>query len=827
MKSPTRLPLSFLIILGSSALQAATIDYNRQIRPILSDNCYSCHGPDKAQRKGGSKESGGLRLDVREVAIADLGGYAAIVPGDAAKSALVSRIFSTDPDEVMPPTGHLKTLTAEEKGLLRDWINDGAEWADHWAFIPPEKSPPPVVNDDEWPSNPIDYFILRKLEEMGLEPSPEAAPHTLARRANFDILGLPTDPEQVAGFVSNPTPEAYERHIDSLLESSHYGERMTAYWLDLVRYADSVGYHGDQYVSISPYRDYVINAFNDNMPFDQFTREQLGGDLLPEPTLWQQIASGYNRLGMMSAEGGVQPKEYLAKYASDRVRNASTVWMGMTLGCAECHDHKFDPFSAKDFYSFAAFFADITEKGLYPGGHDTGKWGPSIDVPSDGYEEKIMPVRQKLEALEKEIAKATPEITEEPIKAILAVATNKRSKEQKEKLAAHYKKITPELESKRGEREALRKQRDSIHRDYTRSTLITVAREPRTMRVLHRGDWMDTTGEEVQPAAPHFMSPLTKEGRANRLDLADWFVQRDNPLTARVFVNRLWKLYFGTGLSKVLDDLGAQGEWPEHAELLDWLAVEFMESGWDVKHMVRLIVTSSAYKQSSKPSADLRKRDPYNRLLARQSRFRLDAEMVRDNALGVAQLLNPEIGGDSVKPYQPEGLYRHLNFPARKYQMHQDDRIYRRGLYVHWQRQFLHPAMKTFDAPAREECTAERPRSNTPLAALVLLNDPSYVEAARSFAEQGLSVIRDSDEKRMRWMIEQALLRPANAKEINVLSGLLEKQRAFYQSNSQEADAAISIGKKPVTGNTEPAELAAWISLARAVYNLHEFITRY
>ncbi len=1011
-----------------------SVDFARDIKPILADKCYSCHGPDAVRREGGGED--GLRFDTEEGAFADLGGYQAIVRGDAEASELVSRITSGDPDIVMPPHDHPKSLSDTDIDLLTRWIQQGAKWSLHWSFNPLNLA---VSREGEW----IDRLIREKLKSQNTDLSEQAQDSILLRRIHFDLLGLPPTNADLQAFEDANPENRWAQTVDRLLESPHFGERMAIYWLDLVRYADTVGYHGDQDVSVSPYRDYVIDAFNQNLPFDQFTREQLAGDLLPDATDAQKIASGYNRLGMMSAEGGAQPKEYLTKYASDRVRTASTVWLGTTLGCAECHDHKFDPFTQQDFYQFASYFADIKERGLYAGANRDGQWGPSMDVPDDQLADLLAPLldqQQKKseqynttpisEAMTKWVeklsqpserwlslkpdsvealhgtkfevkedasvlasgagsesntytltfsvpkdslaavtgirvealpddslpakgpgragngnfvisevraamvsegqepasieltdakasfeqadgnqnpykgwkavaaidndekgkkwgwavmpnfgvshswiaslksAQAIPEdahlvvtieqnhdnpghtlgrfrisLTDDAVDfdprravpteilAIIDKAAGDRSDDENIQLESHYRGIAPELESLRQEMSTLEKQIADLKSQHTRTTLVTVAVEPREMRVLPRGNWMDDSGPIVDPCPPHFLPQATVEGEAQtnrrqtRLDLANWIVAENNPLTARVFVNRLWKLFFGTGLSKVLDDIGSQGEYPSHPKLLDALAIEFIESGWDVKHMVRLIVNSETYRQSSAPRAELADIDPYNRLLARQSRFRLDAEMVRDNALAISGLLVQELGGRSVKPYQPAGLLRHLNFPTRTYKADSGESQYRRGVYTHWQRQFLHPAMKLFDAPAREECTAERPRSNTPLAALVMLNDPSYVEAARVYAERLLNEQQD-EEKRIEQMIEQALTRKATEEEIAILSQLREQQFKYYSDSPEEAKALIDIGDRQPSPELDPVELASYVAVSRAVFNLHEFITR-
>jgi hypothetical protein len=749
------------------------VEFNRDIRPILSENCFSCHGPDQARRKAR------LRLDTEVGAFADLGGRRVLVPGKLEESELFRRITATEDEERMPPAHSGRKLTPRQVDLLRRWIEQGAKWQKHWSLVPPQRPVIPTVAKPARVHSPIDTFVLARLEREGLSPSPEADRITLIRRLSLDLLGLPPTPAEVDAFLADARPDAYEKLVDRLLDSPHYGERLAVYWLDLVRYADTVGYHGDQDRLISPYRDYVINAFNANLPFDRFTIEQLAGDLLPRPTLWQKVASGYNMLGMTTIEGGAQPREYLAKYAADRVRNASSVWLGATLGCAECHDHKFDPYATRDFYRFASFFADLREKGVYDPVADLYLTTP----------EKTAAIEQ----LDREIARLQ--------------ASPDRKKHATE-VAALTARKNEQLQG-------------------VRRTIPAVPVPPREMRVLKRGDWLDETGEVVQPGVPASLPLLGVAGRrATRLDLAKWLVSRGHPQTARVFVNRLWKLFFGTGLSRVLDDLGSQGEWPTHPELLDWLAVEFMDSGWDVKHLVRLLVTSNTYRQSSLVTPRLQEADPDNRLLARQARFRIDAEMVRDTALAVSGLLVRRLGGESVKPYQPAGYYQFLNFPKREYQSDVDDKQYRRGLYTHWQRTFLHPALLAFDAPSREECTAERPVSNTPQAALVLLNDPSFVEAARVLAGRTVREGGDDLRGRLSWVWRQVLSRRPSEREVDLVNELYSRHRAHYTANPLAAESVLRTGLAPAPEGLDAADLAAWTSVARALLNLNETITR-
>ena len=990
---------------------AEKLRFDRDILPILSDKCFACHGPDPAVRQAN------LRLDTKEGAFSAPSGYPIIVPGEPENSELVLRITHENIDQRMPPQISNRQPTQEQIDTLIQWIAEGAEWEEHWVYSPPKRGEPPAVGDTAWISNPIDAFILGRLEAEGLTPSVEADKRTLIRRLSFDLTGLLPTPAEVEHFLRDESPTAYELLVNRLLSKPQYGEQLAMYWLDLVRYADTSGYHADENVSIWPYRDYVIKAFNDNMPFDQFTVENLAGDLLPNPTSAQKVAAGYNRLNQTTSEGGAQAKEYLAIYAADRVRTTASVWLGATLGCAQCHDHKFDPFTAKDFYSFAAFFADVKGPGVYGGG---SKWEPVVMLPTSAQESALQDIDDELAKLQKVFKASSPGLEAEQMEwenevlalldsteptdfawvddaqanggrnqgtwtfvdkneapvfskllsrhqtaeagktvqhafqganrkftltegdrlfayiwidpelppetvmlqwndgnwdhrafwgedkidfggigndtpahkpmgplpvagewvrlevdpadvglepdsvlngmafaqfggtaywdmagiattrgsavkhthteqviAAIQVDPSVRTTSQREQIAAEYRRITPALDGIRNQMADLRKQKSEIEKEIPYS-LTTESTQPRTTRVLPRGNWLDDSGEIVEPMIPAFLGDLgIKNRRPTRLELAQWVVSKDNPLTARAFVNRLWALYFGTGLSRVLDDLGAQGESPVHPELLDWLAVEFIESGWNVKHIVKLIVTSNAYRQSSKPTEVLDEKDAYNRLLARQSHWRLDAEVVRDNALLLSGLLVPRIGGPSVRPYQPIGYYANLNFPKRVYAHDTGENQYRRGLYTHWQRTFLHPSMMAFDAPSRQECTAERATSNTPMQALTLLNDPTYVEAARVFATRIIQEGGESVTDRINWAYQWTLSRTPQPKELEIITSLYEKHRAEYTINLDAANALVATGEASLTEGVEPDELAAWTSVARVILNLHETITRY
>lgn len=775
------------------------IAFDRDIRGILSDKCWACHGPDAAARQAD------LRLDRPEDAVADRGGYAAVVPGDVAASLLVDRITTSDPDLRMPPPEFGKELSAAEAERLRAWIAAGAPWESHWSLRPVERSAPPSVTaiGQEWPLGAIDQFILERHGRNGLVPSAEAEPAVLLRRLHLDLVGLPPSPEVVQAFEADPSLASYEAQVDRLLASPAFGERLAMYWLDVVRYADSLGYHGDQERSVSPYRDYVISAFNRGLAFDRFTIEQLAGDLLEEPTLEQRVASTYNRLNRASGEGGGQPQEYLAKYLADRVRTLGGVWLGLTTGCAECHDHKFDDLSIRDFYSLGAFFADIHEQGIVASAVHVAQ----LPVPTPEQAAEL----SRLEMLWNQL---------QEIPAPASAGADRGGAELDATSGAESERLAEQ-------RQQVQAALDQLRRSIV-TTLGVETVEPRPIRILPRGDWLDTSGELVEPAIPALFGSWESDtgGRLNRLDLARWLVDSDNPLTARVLANRLWMLFFGAGLSPVVDDLGAQGEPPSHPELLDWLASELQHGDWDLKRLIRQLVTSRTYRQSSSETDDLRRIDPTNRWLARQASFRIDAELVRDQALFASGLLVRQVGGVSARPYQPAGYWDQLNFPKRTYQADVGAQQYRRGLYTHWQRTFLHPALLAFDASHREECTARRERSNTPLQALVLLNDPSFVEAAIQLAGRIEREGGETLEQRLRWGMRTVVGRWPSSLELDLLHDLYRQQLADWQADPAAAAALLGVGQlSPPAG--DPVELAALTQVARLLLNLHEAITRY
>jgi len=824
--------------LWASAALAAPVSFNRDIRPILSDNCLYCHGPDAGHRQAD------LRLDIRDDAVT----AGAIVPGKPAESKLVSRINAADAGELMPPPESHKKLDAKQKELLTRWIEEGAEYQKHWAYEKPVKSEVPAG------ANGVDHLVRKRLAEVGLAPSSEADRRTLIRRLSLDLLGLPPTPDEVAAFVGDTRPDAYVLLVDRLLASPHYGEQMAVGWLDVVRFADTIGYHSDNPRNVWPYRDWVIRSFNADQPFDQFTIHQVAGDLVPDANQETRVGSAFNRLLLSTEEGGAQAKDYESRMLTDRVRAIGAAWLGQTTGCAQCHDHKFDPFTSRDFYALGAFFADLQEPilgrredGMIVGTPEEHKRLAELDAALAEAKKKFEAIEPKLDAAQQQweadvvAYNATlPELLPDArandaeknaakqVAASLAKEPAKRDGNDKNRLRDYFRsKATKLFQAELDGLATAEKARKEFYEPLAKCLVSVHSDKPRTVRLLPRGNWMDETGEVMKPAFPGFLPQPMIEGREpNRLDLAQWLVSRDNPLTARVVMNRLWKQFFGTGLSKVLDDLGAQGEPPVNPALLDWLACEFMDSKWSVKHMVRTIVTSATYRQTSVATPQLAAADPFNRELARQSAFRVDAETVRDQALSASGLLVRTIGGPSVKPYQPDGYWENLNFPARTSSADTGDKQYRRGLYTWWQRSFLHPSMLAFDAPSREECCAERNRSNIPQQALVLLNDPIYVEAARSLAARVLKDCNGSAEERMAWAWRQVLQRLPRVEEMESVMPLLRTHLDHYKTAPAAAESLLQTGLTSVPPDLDKAELAAWTHVARVLLNLHETITR-
>jgi hypothetical protein len=967
--------IALLLLIGLLSLSAEEkIDFNRQIRPILSDKCFFCHGPDATEIKGK------LQLHSLEHATKKLGkkkNRQALFPGDLKKSEIWARIMTDDEDDIMPPADSHKTLDSAEKGLLKKWIEQGGTYDKHWAY----KEIPATASLN------IDQLIEKSLAKKDLKLNPQAPKRTLIRRLSYDLRGLPPTQKEITTFLSDKSPQAWEKQVDTFLNDSHYGERMAVFWLDLVRFADTIGYHSDANQRVYPYRDYVIRSFNDNKKYDLFVRQQLAGDQMAEKSDDNLIGATYNRLSMMTEEGGAQPKEYLAKYGADRVRTFGTVFLGSTTGCCECHDHKYDPFSAKDFYSLKAFFEDIEQRGHYRNPHHPlgkvkdaenfpkyeknsarqkeidislknmvtkanndpayKKWAESMNFDGKNLTAKSKSGRKiTLRAdrsilvtgkaadkdnyeIDLELSKSTKNIVLEVLvdkslksgfntangnfiltyveifdasgKALKIVDAkvdfsqkghNIKNTLKKDNLgwaAEGYRKnrrqnrvVSYKLEKAIKGKISVKLSFESIHKQHTfdcfrisgfqdmdikslsnlikgndltsawltkhkksyqtltneKITLVKAAKslnngmadylltktvKPAVTRILPRGNWMDDSGEIVQPAIPEFLGKLKVKGRANRLDLANWVTSKENPLTSRVFANRVWKILFGKGLSEVVEDVGSQGQTPYYTAVLDSLADGFHKD-WDIKKLIKRIAMSKTYKQQSDISAAIAKSDPFNLLLSHQNSKRLDAEFVRDGSLAASGLLNRKMYGKSIKPYQPVGHYSQLNFPKRKYYADMNANQYRRGVYMHWQRTFIHPMLQAFDAPTREESCARRSISNTPLQALVLLNDPTFVEAAKALATNALKA-KVSTGETINSMFEKVTGRLPSAKEHSTLSQFLESQKALYKAEPKKATELLSIGMFKEQYNNP--ETAAWTSLARIILNLHESVTVY
>ena len=1073
------------LALPSSSLgqETGTVDFSREVKPILSDYCFACHGPDEAARQAG------LRLDTREGAFADRDGRPAVVPGSAEASLIYQRMSHAQEVARMPPPAQERQPTEGDVETIRRWIEQGAGWETHWAYDPPRRPGLPDA-DDEWAQNPVDRFVAARLDRENLTPAAEADRRTLLRRLSFDLTGLPPTASEIAGFLGDTAPDAYEKQVDRLLASPRYGERMAMQWLDLARYADTHGYHIDSHRDMWIWRDWVIRAFNDNKPFDEFTVEQLAGDLLPNPSEDQLIATAFNRNHMINYEGGAIPEEYHAEYVVDRVDTTATVWMAMTMGCARCHDHKYDPISQRDFYRFYAFFNSIDEKGL---DGVQGNAAPVLLLPDATQRPRIEEVKARIAALEEDLGdvRIEPAVAgwadRQALKAIPAA--------NREGLEAHYemegsfvdssgryrhgqvmrgepsfregpsgqlasfdvdthvaltgteavdlsrpfsiafwmrhsglvdKTLLHKMDTLQGRRglevrlSAPRPIPDTLTREFdltislssapgsaieVKALLRDVARKNNTYHValsydgsgraaglsvylngeladrrvvldaledaptseqpfeigagrfgarytgslddlriysreLHATDleqlyvhepirallgapkldcesilaeappppeddiYADETSDDVErclsrqsrltdyyltyraaaadrdsyrqlvglraeleglkesapsvmvmqeleesrdtylmgrgdyrnldelvePATPAWLNAFPEGAPLNRLGLAQWLVSRDNPLTARVTVNRFWQMYFGTGLVRTSEDFGSQGEAPTHPKLLDWLAVEFIESGWDVKALQKRIVMSATYRQRSNMTPRLLERDPENRLLAVGPRFRLPAEMVRDNALFVAGLLSEEMGGPSVFPYQPEGIWEEISygdyFTAQVYNPSSGEDVYRRSVYSFWKRTAPPPSLAAFDAPDREKCTARRPRTNTPLQALVLMNDPTFVEAARALAEKLILESEDTPAERVRYAFLRAVAREPRPEEVRLLVQLAQDEGRRFASAPHEAAKLIAVGESTPDSRLEQVELATWTTVASAILNLDETITK-
>lgn len=745
---------------GGSASLPDTVSYNFDIRPILSDKCYACHGPDKNKRKAG------LRLDIADSAYAALketkGAYA-LVPYKPGISELYKRVSSTDTAFMMPPpVSHLSALTPIEVALIKKWIEQGAKYERHWAFSAPKKAPLPKISDSKWPVNEIDYFVMNKNDQVGLKQNPGADKERLLKRVCFDLTGLPPSISLMDKFLADKSPAAYEKMVDALINTPQYGEKMALHWLDVGRYSDSYGYQDDNIRSQWPWRDWVIHAFNQDMPYNQFLTWQIAGDMLPNATKEEILATGFFRNHKYTEEGGVIPEEYRIEYLLDKTKTYGKGIMGITIECAQCHDHKYDPFSQKDYYSLLAFFNNTREV---------------------GYEGDV--------SMSKPAKNPILFINDSDVQKTFSYISKKDSG----------------------------------------SLMVSVMGELDTMRktyVLRRGQYTSPT-DEVHPAAPgSIMSFDTTKFPRNRLGLAEWTVDKNNPLTARVFVNQLWQEIFGRGIVKTSGDFGMQGELPSHPELLDWLAVDFMEHGWDIKRLVKQIVMSATYRQSDVISKEQEEKDPENKYLSHGPRNRLPAESIRDMVLASSGLLNPKIGGPSVKPYQPKGLWESATSGRgvlAKYKQDHDSDLYRRGMYTFIKLTVPPPIMTMFDASNRDQCEVRRLKTNTPLQALAMLNDPTVLEASRVMAQR-LAAENSQPKDKIETAFRLIVCRHPSEKEMGILTGYYTDQVAEFQQKKLSADTTLKVGEYKVRDKADPNQAAALMKVIEMIYNLEESITK-
>lgn len=817
----------------TTRLGVAEVSFNYDIRPILSDKCFQCHGPDANARQND------LRFDIRESATADLGGYAAIIPGQPQASALIQRITATDSGERMPPAEIHKELTPREIDLLRRWIEEGAIYEGHWAFQRIEK--PSVPSDPSgWAHNEIDAFINDRLKRNGLKPSPPADKYRLLRRLCLDLTGLPPTPELIQQHVQDDQPLDVARIVQELMNSPAYGEHMAWSWLDAGRYGDSDGYESDPLRNMWPWRDWVIDAFNRKMPYDQFIIEQLAGDLLPNATLSQKLATGFNRNHRLNNEGGILPEEWIVEYVCDRAETTATVFMGLTWGCARCHDHKFDPWTQKNYYEMFAFFNNIPEKGSAPGTSAP----PAMPVPSlDHLEEyeQLLPQWENLKAQIDDISAGEEfkaaheawlkeiEADPEQLKSLPGNLSKTEFAKWDDKLKAsareHFLKKVHIPTNLREEFLPVDSRMTELRRTGSTVMIMDELPEPKPAFVLERGAY-DQPRDAVTAATPEFLPPMEQGLEKNRLGLAKWLTSREHPLTARVAVNRVWEHFFGTGLVKTQFDFGSQGEAPSHPELLDDLAVRLIESGWDLQSLQLLIVTSATYQQSSAVSPEVLAIDPANRLLARGPRYRLPAPVIRDQALAASGSLIERLGGPPVKPYQPAGLWEEIIKGRVKYEPDTGEKLYRRSLYTLWRRAVKPPAMEILDANLRDTCSVTLRRTNTPLQALLLLNDVTFVEAARNLASRVLTESGETPSERIEFAMLLTANRPITDQERELLISEYKSQLAHYTAHPELAKELISIGESLPQASLDSVELAAWTAIARILLNLDETLSK-
>jgi hypothetical protein len=803
-------------------------DFSREILPILSEHCFPCHGPDAGARKAD------LRLDTKEGALRV--DNAVIVPGRSDESEVYLRISSADESELMPPPKSKHRLAAPQIRLLKQWIDSGARWGTHWAFEPLREPMLPAVTRAEWPRNGIDRFILARLERERLAPASDAPGETLIRRLALDLTGLPPTPAEVDVFLADAAPGAYERLVDRLLASPAYGERMAWDWLDAARYADSNGYQGDQDRTMWPWRDWVVRALNANIPYDRFTVDQLAGDLRPEASRESKLATAFCRNHMINGEGGRIAEENRVDYVMDMAETVGTVWLGLTLNCCRCHDHKFDPLRQRDYYAFFAFFNQTPVDGR--GGNP--QTAPVLDLATPQELARQAESQAALRAARAGVAAREQALFPRPegrqasdspratvlkpeIVALLGVAPERRSRAQIERLAAFWESADPGYSALLKEQVAALDAQSTATQGITRVMVMEDLPKPRETFVLVRGSY-EKPSDRVEPAVPAVLPPLPAGAPANRLALARWLVGPANPLTARVTVNRAWQRFFGTGLVKTPEDFGVQGEKPSHPELLDWLAAEFVRSGWDVKALDRLIATSATYRQSSRVRPGLVERDPENRLLARGPRRRLPSWMIRDQALAASGLLDARSGGAAVRTYQPEGVWEEATFGTKRYAPDHGAALYRRSLYVFWRR-IIGPT-EFFDSAARQTCVVKPGLTNSPLHALVTLNDVAYVEAARALAELVLKTSGPAPEARLELAYRRVLARRPAAAELPVLLASLARVRAQFTRDPEAARKLLHAGESPRDESLDVVEHAAYAVLCSEILNLDEALSK-
>ena len=759
-------------VCAAAADRDELLEFGRDIRPILSDACFHCHGSDASKREAE------LRLDMRENALADRDGYQVIAAGDFDRSELYRRITSDDPDQRMPPAKAVRKLSQQEIETIRRWIQQGASWEPHWSFVSPERPTLPKVSDEHWPIHDLDRFVLKRLDQAGLQPSPPVEQTRLLRRVTLDLTGLPPTIEEIDAFLADDRSDAYERVVDRLLDSDRYGEHLAALWLDLARYADTDGYQDDEPRTMWRWREWLIDALNDNLPFDQFTIEQLAGDLLPEATPEQRLATGFLRNNRVNGEGGAIAEEFRIEYIVDRVETVSSTWMGLTAGCARCHDHKYDPISQKEFYELFAFFNQTAEPGTYRRSAE-----PTIQTPTRS-------IQRQLDEIDRQLAQLDD-----------GSDRHGQLSETKEKL----------LEA-------------------VPVTMVMKDTQSRDTHILERGQY-DASGEKVTAGIPTFLPAMPADVPRNRLSLARWLVDPSHPLTARVLVNRIWQLHFGRGIVQTVEDFGVQGDTPSHPDLLDWLATELVRLDWDVKALERMIVTSATYRQSSRASSAVRNADPENRNLSRGPGMRLSAEMIRDQALFVSGLLVERIGGPSAKVYQPAGMWREIAGPTtgayeEGYIQATGEDLYRRSIYTYWRRAIPPPSMQLFDVPGREVCAARRARTNTPLQALALMNDVTYVEAARALAARMIRTGGSTSADRATLGFRLVTARHPTSQELEILIRGLDRHLRTFRRDKQSAEELVRVGDSKPDPELDVAELASYTALANTLLNLDETINK-